>query len=185
MLLPLNMLILKILHPFPLYSKPKVTLDALFVSPICDQTQSSWGSWDNSLVVRWLGLCAVTAKGPGSIPGGVTKILPAVWRSSIPPMPPLQIKGSWECFKIRLCWWLQNSVNILETAELYSFKGKIACELYLDNAIIFFCLFCFCRAVGSHSPCTPCSSPSCSAWPPEVPASSDWPQRHSQTPHET
>lgn len=38
MLLPLNMLILKIFHPFPLYSKPKLTLDALFLSPICDQT---------------------------------------------------------------------------------------------------------------------------------------------------
>ena len=32
-------------------------------------------------------------------------------------------------------------MNIVETTELYSFKGKIACELYLDNAVIFFCLF--------------------------------------------
>ena len=26
-------------------------------------------------MVQWLGLCALTAKGPGSIPGGETKIL--------------------------------------------------------------------------------------------------------------
>ena len=29
----------------------------------------------NSLVVQWLGLCAITAKGAGSIPGQGTKIL--------------------------------------------------------------------------------------------------------------
>ena len=28
----------------------------------------------NSLVVQWLGLCALTAKGPGSIPGWGTEI---------------------------------------------------------------------------------------------------------------
>ena len=29
---------------------------------------------ENSLVVQWLGLCAFTAEGPGSIPGQGTKI---------------------------------------------------------------------------------------------------------------
>ena len=33
----------------------------------------------NSLVVQWLGHCALTAKGPGSIPGGGIKILHAEW----------------------------------------------------------------------------------------------------------
>ena len=32
----------------------------------------------NSLAVQWLGLHALTAKGPGSIPGGGTKIPQAV-----------------------------------------------------------------------------------------------------------
>ena len=31
------------------------------------------------LVVQWLGLCAFTAEGMGSIPGQGTKILQAVW----------------------------------------------------------------------------------------------------------
>ena len=35
----------------------------------------------NSLVVQWLGLCALTAEGPVSIPGQGTKILQAVWCS--------------------------------------------------------------------------------------------------------
>ena len=34
----------------------------------------------NSLVVKWLGLCASTAGGPVSIPGWGTKISQAVWR---------------------------------------------------------------------------------------------------------
>ena len=33
----------------------------------------------NSLVVQWLGLCAFTAKGVGSIPGQGTKIPQAAW----------------------------------------------------------------------------------------------------------
>ena len=33
----------------------------------------------NSLVVQWLGLCAFTVKGVGSIPGRGTTILQAVW----------------------------------------------------------------------------------------------------------
>ena len=33
----------------------------------------------NSLVVRWLGLCAFAAEDPGSIPGRGTKVLQAVW----------------------------------------------------------------------------------------------------------
>ena len=36
-------------------------------------------SW-TSLAVQWLGLCAFTAKGTGSIPGWRTKILQAMWR---------------------------------------------------------------------------------------------------------
>ena len=32
----------------------------------------------NSLAVQWLGLCAFTGEGTGSIPGWVTKILQAV-----------------------------------------------------------------------------------------------------------
>ena len=46
-------------------------------------TMNLWGLASNthsvkiSLVVQWLGLCAFTAKGPGSIPGGGTKILQA------------------------------------------------------------------------------------------------------------
>ena len=35
----------------------------------------------NSLVIQWLGLHIVTAKGPGSIPGGGTKIPQAAWHS--------------------------------------------------------------------------------------------------------
>lgn len=30
---------------------------------------------NTSLVVQWLGLCGLTAKGPSSIPGGETEIL--------------------------------------------------------------------------------------------------------------
>ena len=33
----------------------------------------------NSLVVQWLGLHALTAEGPGSIPGRGTKIPQATW----------------------------------------------------------------------------------------------------------
>ena len=36
--------------------------------------------WGNSLVVQWLGFCAFTAEGPGSIPGRGTKIPQATWR---------------------------------------------------------------------------------------------------------
>ena len=36
-------------------------------------------SWGNSLAVQWLGLCALTAKGPGSIPSRGTKIPQAAW----------------------------------------------------------------------------------------------------------
>ena len=41
---------------------------------VCDQLVSRDG---NSLVVQWLGLHALTAEGPGSIPGRGTKILQA------------------------------------------------------------------------------------------------------------
>ena len=34
----------------------------------------------NSLAVQWLGLCAFTAVGLGSIPGRGTEILQATWR---------------------------------------------------------------------------------------------------------
>ena len=34
----------------------------------------------NSLEVQWLGLCAFTANGPGSMPGWGTKIPQAAWR---------------------------------------------------------------------------------------------------------
>ena len=34
----------------------------------------------NSLAVQWLGPCAFTAEGPGSIPGQGTKIMQASWR---------------------------------------------------------------------------------------------------------
>ena len=33
----------------------------------------------NSLVVQWLGLCAFTSQGLGSLPGLETKILQTVW----------------------------------------------------------------------------------------------------------
>ena len=33
----------------------------------------------NSLAVQWLGLCALTAQGVGSIPGWGTKILQTAW----------------------------------------------------------------------------------------------------------
>ena len=39
----------------------------------CDQVRNT-DSQGNSLVVQWLGLCAFTAEGPGSIPGQGTKI---------------------------------------------------------------------------------------------------------------
>ena len=34
----------------------------------------TWHVEGNSLAVQWLGLCVFTAKGTGSIPGGVIKI---------------------------------------------------------------------------------------------------------------
>ena len=48
----------------------------------------------NSLVVQWLGLRAVTADGPGLIPGQGTKILQAMWCGRIknPPKPPQKNK---------------------------------------------------------------------------------------------
>ena len=36
-------------------------------------------SWGNSLLVQWLGLRALTARGPGSIPGWRTKIPQDTW----------------------------------------------------------------------------------------------------------
>ena len=38
-----------------------------------------WLKWGNSLVVQWLGLCACTAGGTGSIPGWGTRILHTAW----------------------------------------------------------------------------------------------------------
>ena len=35
---------------------------------------------ENSLAVQWLGLCAFTTEGPGSIPGQGTKITQAAWQ---------------------------------------------------------------------------------------------------------
>ena len=37
-------------------------------------------SQGNSLAVQWLGLCALTAEGLGSIPGRGTKTPQATWR---------------------------------------------------------------------------------------------------------
>lgn len=42
----------------------------------CDYRRTTWR---NSLVVWWLGLSALTAKGPGSIPTWETKISQAMW----------------------------------------------------------------------------------------------------------
>ena len=39
------------------------------------------GDGGNSLVVQWLGLCAFSAEGQGSIPGQGTKIPQAIWHS--------------------------------------------------------------------------------------------------------
>ena len=36
-------------------------------------------------MVQWLGLGALTARGPGSIPGQGTKILQAMWHGQKPP----------------------------------------------------------------------------------------------------
>ena len=41
------------------------------------EPSNRWG-FGNSLVVQWLGLCTLTAKSPGSIPGWGTKIPQAV-----------------------------------------------------------------------------------------------------------
>ena len=40
-----------------------------------------WCSQGNSLVVQWLGLSALTARGPGLIPGWGTKIPQVAWYS--------------------------------------------------------------------------------------------------------
>ena len=37
-------------------------------------------TFGNSLAVQWLGLSTLTAEGPGSIPGGGTKIPQVLWR---------------------------------------------------------------------------------------------------------
>ena len=48
----------------------------------CSERQSGLeGEMRNSLVVQWLGLCAFTAEGLGSIPGQGTKIPQATWHS--------------------------------------------------------------------------------------------------------
>ena len=45
------------------------------------QDQNRKSQSGNSLVVQWLGRCALTAEGPGSVPGRGTKISQAVWPS--------------------------------------------------------------------------------------------------------
>ena len=44
------------------------------------------------LVVQWLGLCASTAGGPGSIPGWETGILQPCKTCSLPTLPPQKSK---------------------------------------------------------------------------------------------
>ena len=44
---------------------------------ISSEPSNRWG-FGNSLVVQWLGLCTLTAKSPGSIPGSGTNIPQAV-----------------------------------------------------------------------------------------------------------
>ena len=51
----------------------------LLMSPSSQQKQEA--RHGSSLVVQWLGLCALTAEGPGSIPGQGTKIPQAAWHS--------------------------------------------------------------------------------------------------------
>ena len=52
-------------------------------------------------MVCWLGLCTVTAKGPGSVPGRETKIPQAMWYSQKKKIPVEIVKdqslpGVWE-----------------------------------------------------------------------------------------
>ena len=51
----------------------------LLMSPSSQQKREA--RHGSSLVVQWLGLCALTAEGPGSIPGQGTKIPQAAWHS--------------------------------------------------------------------------------------------------------
>ena len=55
---------------FPAYSSEVLFQISLFVLKVIRRT---------SPAVQWLGFCASTAGGPGSIPGQGTKIPPAVW----------------------------------------------------------------------------------------------------------
>lgn len=59
----------------------------------------------NFLVMHWLGLCAFTAKGPGSAPGRGTKIQQAAWskqkqnkmKRKPPPPPTESLSGHPKC----------------------------------------------------------------------------------------
>ena len=51
-------------------------------------------------------------------------------------------EGRWKCSKIRLWWWCkQNTVNILKTTELYSFKGWTLWYVNHFSKLAFFFFF--------------------------------------------
>ena len=59
----------------------------------------------NSLVVQWLGLCAFTAGGQGSIPGWGTEILQAEW-------PKKKKKGKKWIYLQRYTFHRQNAIRL-------------------------------------------------------------------------
>ena len=65
----------------------------------------------NSLVVQWLGVCVLTAKGPGSVPGGGTKIPQAAQGDTPPPKKK----------KIEL---MCSEIDFLRGVQLYGFSGE-------------------------------------------------------------
>ena len=66
----------KEIRPKRLHDQPLHSCDIL-------EEVEQWRQYSkgNCLVVCWLGLCTVTAKGPGSVPGRETKIPQAMWYS--------------------------------------------------------------------------------------------------------
>ena len=72
----------------------------------------------NSLVVQWLGLCAITAKGAGSIPGRGTKITPATQHSQKRNKNEIWEKISKYQCKVKSIWenkWNKVKINIRKT----------------------------------------------------------------------
>ena len=94
----------------------------LYMKAIWGQGWSNFFTQDyragNSLAVQWLGLCALTAEGPGSVPSWGTKIPQAAWHCQKNPPKTKKTKdyraevGTWKRdIKIRReksCSWVEN-----------------------------------------------------------------------------